>query len=264
MDNELLSVGARVEIVTGPMTGETATVTNNYGIDPYFPYALRGDNLVLTGKWSNDALVLIEESGTDIDLPIGARAPSRPTVDFSGTSRETARKYAAEADSRVLDNPRRSVLQEAAAGRKDVDALELNKAVMAAMRSATTRKGTSIQRREQARHFAHLGHIAQAVLESAVDQQPAFDSTAARSKVVKELKTNLEALQADHGRYYDESEDRIRQLEATLSEFHTTLLDQQAAEMRLRSALDYASGSDFDLGVAINGFLAGYDKGVEA
>lgn len=109
----------------------------------------------------------------------------RPLVDFSGTSRATAREYALAANSRVLTDASQATLAAAAAGRK-VDAYALNEAVTDAMRSASTRLGQSMARRDLGRKVAYLGHITQAVLEAHADGLPVYADQGVRSRKIEE------------------------------------------------------------------------------
>lgn len=119
---------------------------------------------------------------------------ARPLVHFSdkeaGRDRSLARQYAREAVSKkVLDGRDNLILTQAGAGHS-VDAYDLNRAVTAAIRSASTRKGQSMARRSQATHFAHLGHIVQAVLENHADSLPAYEP-GERSRAVEYARTTL-------------------------------------------------------------------------
>lgn len=115
--------------------------------------------------------------------------PTRATVDFSGPSRATARDYAGAAQSRILKSASNAVLKDAAFGYV-VDAYDLNEALLDAMRSATTRLGQSMARRDLARKIAYLGHIVQAVLNNAADGLPAYD-IGERSRLLEEVKPAL-------------------------------------------------------------------------
>lgn len=117
----------------------------------------------------------------------------RPLVDFSGTSRATAREYAADLNSRVLKPNNAETLTRVAEGRK-VDAYEVNAAVLDAMRSVATRFGQSMQRREYTRRAAYLGHIVQAVLEAAADDLPSYTDGGVRSRKIEEQATEIEGL----------------------------------------------------------------------
>lgn len=116
----------------------------------------------------------------------------RPTIDFSGSSRETARRYAVEAQSRILKDESNRVLKQVAAGRPDVDAYALNAAVTDAMRAATTRHGQSMGRRALATKVAYLGHITQAVLENHADGLPVYADSGVRSRKIEEQAREIE------------------------------------------------------------------------
>lgn len=136
------------------------------------------------GKWSLDSL---EEVVEEWD-----KTSTRPLIDFSLSRYATAREYAAEANSRVLKDSSQVVLDDVASGLK-VDAYALNEAVLDAMRSATTRKGQSMARRDLATKIAHLGHIVQAVLESHADGLPAY-AEGDRSRKIETLEGEIAAL----------------------------------------------------------------------
>jgi len=120
-------------------------------------------------------------------------APGRPLVHFSdekaGRDRSKARAYAGRAVSRILEDRDNEVLRAAADG-ESVDAYDLNRAVLAAMRSASTRLGQSSGRRVMATEFAHLGHIVQAVLENHADNLPGY-APGERSRALAELKAEV-------------------------------------------------------------------------
>ena len=119
---------------------------------------------------------------------------TRPLVHFddekAGRDRSKAREAARLAISTANKNPSTNVLLAQAADGRSVDAYALNAAVLDAMRSATTRHGQSMGRRNMAKQFAHLGHIVQAVLENHADNLPAYGE-GERSRVVHEAKIEL-------------------------------------------------------------------------
>lgn len=165
---------------------------------------------------------------------------ARPLVDFSTDSRATARDYAAAADSRILKTESRVALQAAAKG-GEVDAYALNAAVVDAMRSATTRLGQSMARRDLARKVAYLGHIAQAVIENHADGLPTYDSSVARSRKVQELSREIshstevnQALTRD----LTAARDGLRFAEQSFAEERATLTEEAREHAAGRVALD--------------------------
>lgn len=114
-----------------------------------------------------------------------------PTIDFSTPSRKMSRDYAAVLQSRVIDEKHNKTLQRVEFGAEDVDALALNEALMAAMRSGATRFGQSMARREFTSKVAHLGYIVQAVLGNHANQLPPYEG-GPRSPRIAALEASLE------------------------------------------------------------------------
>jgi len=123
--------------------------------------------------------------------------PARPTIDFGGDSRATARDYANSLLSKGLKAESMAVLNDAALGYV-VDALALNEAVLDAMRQSATRYSQSSQRKDHAKRAAYLGHIVQAVLENHADQLPAYEQ-GERSRAVESWK----GIAISHQQYID-------------------------------------------------------------
>lgn len=206
----------------------------------------------------------------EVEAPTGApEAPSRPLIDFSGDSRATAREYAEAANSRVLKPESQADLKAVALGMQ-VDAYDLNEAVLDAMRSASTRLGQSMARRDLTRKIAYLGHIVQAVLENHADGLPAYES-GDRSRLVEAMKADRDNLQRE---LLAETE-RRKGAESTLEEVKATLaeggrlLDENTDSLELSEAavnvlahtLDYAKGLLAALGseqavAQVDGYLA--------
>jgi len=162
--------------------GATATITevvNEEDNEYDGTYTLEFDDKSLSGfgTWTHAALDLVEE------------APTRPTIDFSGSSRETARFYAQEANTRLLSSAHQSLLRSVGKG-EEVDAYSLNEALLAAMRATLTRHGASTKRRDTGRKIAYLGHITQAVLENHAQGLPAYQ-TGERSRLLAEVRPAL-------------------------------------------------------------------------
>lgn len=156
---------------------------------------------------------------------------SKPTVDFSGPSRETAREYAKAADSRILNDDSRKVLKAAAKG-KQVDAYALNEAVLDAMRAATTRHGQSMGRRHLATKVAYLGHITQAVLDAHADGLPTYDDTGVRSRKIETLQGEIAALKTAGEHSIEVNQALTRDLTNARNERYT--LTQAASDERRR------------------------------
>jgi len=127
---------------------------------------------------------------TELTAP---EAFGRPLVHFddekAARDRSKARAAARLAVSRILLDEDNEVLRAAADG-ESVDAYALNRAVLAAMRSASTRLGQSTGRRLMATEFAHLGHIVQAVLENHADNLPGY-GPGERSRVLEEVRETI-------------------------------------------------------------------------
>lgn len=151
--------------------------------------------------------------------------PQRPALTLT---KETSRRYAADADSKVLDGATREILQKAAAG-EPVDAYAFNAALTHAMSAAATRFGQSPARRRLTSKIRHLAYIAQAVIENHADNLPAYEQ-GERSRLVKELRGEISTLTMaasaerrrlcreidDHRAVGLEQERRIRNLEGTV------------------------------------------------
>lgn len=161
---------------------------------------------------------------------------NRPTIDFSGPSRQTAREYAEAANTFLLRGASQADLKAVSLGLQ-VDAYNLNEALLDAMRAATTRIGNSPGRRELARKIAYLGHITQAVLEAHADGLPAY-AEGDRSRKIEELKTEVAELE---NRYLDavreRNEERAGRLTAQerLIDLDEALTEAQARASRVES-----------------------------
>jgi len=155
----------------------------------------------------------------------------RPLVHFSdekaGRDRSKARAYAGHAVSRILEDRDNEVLRAAADG-ESVDAYDLNRAVLAAMRSASTRLGQSSGRRVMATEFAHLGHIVQAVLENHADNLPGY-APGERSRALAELKAEVASSLAEARREIEHAGTVNQSLTQDL-----TTLKQAASDERRR------------------------------
>lgn len=114
---------------------------------------------------------------------------TRPTIDFSGDSRLTARQYAQDHISRVNKPETNDVLRLVARG-QEVDVYDLNEALLDAMRRVATRFGQSMARRRAGEQLAHIGYIVNGVLANVADDLPAYEK-GERSRLVEEAKTAL-------------------------------------------------------------------------
>lgn len=213
--------------------------------------------------------------------------PERPFIDFKFTRYATAREYAREAQSRVLKPESNATLEAVALGLQ-VDAYDLNEAVLDAMRSAATRHGQSLARRGLATRIAHLGHIVQAVLENHADNLPAYQ-TGERSRAVedakealREAKSTVDSLTSDLSAARQQREHmaaEARDLRAEIDEAKLSLADR-AQEITVlhdnlcqitseanefEAALAYAKGFlDDEARARVDGFLEGFQKGSES
>lgn len=195
-------------------------------------------------------------------------------IDFSGSSRETAREYALALNSRVLKDESRVTLAEIARGHK-VDVYKVNAAVLDAMRSVSTRFGQSMQRRQYATKAAYLGHIVQAVLEAAADDLPTYADTGVRSRKIEEQATELEglresvtALNNERDRLAQAASDERRRLVAeiergkkvrqTLTKQASTEIDQIKAKVEEQARVIAGLTEDLTKHVALREYVEKY------
>lgn len=107
----------------------------------------------------------------------------------------TAETYAAHATSvRLLTDEQNIILFQGAQG-QEVDVVEFRKAATAALSAAATRAGDSPSRRTFAKEARHLIHWADAIIEAALDELPAFEP-GERSRKVEELSTEVVRLRS--------------------------------------------------------------------
>lgn len=156
-----------------------------------------GDKGTFGNPWSYGPLTV--ES-----LPKGEEieATPRPLIDFSGSSRATARQYAYDLQSRVNKTETDQVLSQVAEGQQ-VDAYVLAEALLDAQRGCLTRFGQSLSRRRAGEKVAHLGYIAHGVLANHADSLPAYEQ-GERSRAVNSWReiatshqTHIETLTAE-------------------------------------------------------------------
>jgi hypothetical protein len=231
--NERTTIGGPAPHEKGTYVGATATVTEVLHEDDNEydgSYALEFDDSSLSnfGSWSTAALDLVEEYTTE-----------RPTIDFSGSSRSTAREYAKDANTRLLSSTQQAVLRQVAAG-EEVDAYTLNEVLLAAMRASLTRHGASTQRRVTGRKIAYLGHITQAVLENHAQGLPAYEKgerspalAAAREEVTR-YREGLEEANRERGLLTQAASDERRRLCAEIDELRAHRRDLAEERSRLK------------------------------
>lgn len=153
----------------------------------------------------------------------------RPTIDFSGSSRLTARSYASDLVSRVNKPETNDVLRQVANGQQ-VDAYALAAALLDAQRHVATRFGQSMQRRREGEKAAHLGYIAHAVLANHADGLPVYEG-GQRSAKIEELKREVEhagSVNQSLTRDLTEARETVRLLAAQVEEAKAALESEQA------------------------------------
>lgn len=114
---------------------------------------------------------------------------TRPLIDFAGSSRATAREYAADLQSRV-NKPETNAILRAVEQGKSVDAYLLAEALLDAMRHISTRFGQSMARRRAGEKAAHIGYIAHGVLANHADDLPVYED-GQRSRLLSEVQSTL-------------------------------------------------------------------------
>ena len=168
---------------------------------------------------------------------------NRPTIDFSTTSRETARDYADSLISRVNKPETNAVLDEVRSGSEAVDAYALAEGLLDAMRHVSTRFGQSMQRRKYGERVAHLGYIAHGVLANHADGLPVYEP-GERSRKAKQW----EEIAISHQGRIADLEDEAAQQSQLLTEVHDTL---HAAKRELddstRAFSDYKERADAEV-----------------
>lgn len=210
---------------------------------------------------------------------------TRPTIDF-GAASQKARDNAAAANSRILPPPSQKILKAAASG-DTVDAYDLNKAVMHAMRAATTRHGQSMGRRSLAIKIQYLANVTQdalnkhadAIAVAAGDDAPI---TALRGELAHARSDLSEAMQtirvmgaahdretadltralmdahADNDRLQGRLADLSNRADEIQAEVDGQFANAVATRNRLSKALDYATALlTFDKQQRVKGYLDG-------
>lgn len=194
--------------------------------------------------------------------------PNRPLIDFSGSSRATARSYASDLVSRVNKPETNDVLRAVANGQQ-VDAYALAEALLDAQRHVATRFGQSMQRRREGEKAAHLGYIAHAVLANHADGLPVYES-GQRSRKIEELEAEVADLRASVKRANETLAETAADLEREAVKHASTIENliatdeawnaAKAEAARLRAIHAYAYGllSETDR-ARVQGFEDGYD-----
>lgn len=152
------------------------------------------------GAYAYDVEIIESAATTEATDPL----PARPTIDFSTPSRETAREYARSLNSRVLKPENQRILDAVGRG-EQVDAYDLNKAVMEALSSCATRAGQSMARRDMTKKGRHLAYIVQGVLENHADGLPVY-ADGERSRKMEDLKQAVASAREEIDRQVAENE----------------------------------------------------------
>ena len=144
----------------------------------------------------------------------------------------TAEAYAAEATSKKLLTEEQNRILRLAARGQEVDVVEFRKAATAALSAASTRAGASIDRRTYAKEARHLIYWADAIIEAALDELPAFEP-GERSRKVEEL--SAEVVRLRH---------LIDEQSASVSGAQVEITAQVGRAEVLKSQLDSVSNSN--------------------
>ena len=166
-----------------------------------------------------DSTILVDDSGTlayaskiEPVEPESIEPPERPMVDFSGSSRATARHYACEIADEIS---RRAVkpefvdlLYSAGYGGK-VEAYALSEVLLAAMRAGLK---MSKGRSNFGTKVAYLGYITHGVLTNHADSLPAY-AEGERSRKIAELRSELAETQASLEQTYEAVESATETIE---------------------------------------------------
>jgi hypothetical protein len=165
---------------------------------------------------------------------------------LTGTRHSTARLYAADANSRVLDEEHQKTLKAAAAG-KEVDLRAFQKAVTQALSSAATRKGQSMARRDLTRKIRHLAYIADGALDAhlaevsrggnvTVVSQRDHETEQALQDARREVEAHRAALAGERETYQRSTAD----LRDKLSRANTSRIATEILHRRTVAMLEYA------------------------
>lgn len=219
------------------------------------------------GTWTASALEIIGVGRPTEEEPVEEdEAPQlgRPTIDFSGSSRATAREYAAAMPSAALDDEANAILADVASGRAEVDAYALNRALLSVMRLSATRFRNSFDRREFTTKVAHLGHIVQAVLENHADRLPAYEKGIRSRRIetlegeraaltqaasderrrlcaeIDSLRAEAQALASDHLEYKAAADAEISRLRELVGDRTMERDDAETERDTLASVIDYS------------------------
>jgi hypothetical protein len=277
MTNEILSTiskGDRVRIVDHPTVPIKGKSYREQIGKEFTVLDARGDAFHLEGHeghvWVRQHLAKVGDDEV---------APARPTIDFSGDSRATAREYATNILTIVgpTDKPVGPLVD--VANGYVADAYALNAALIASLRIGLNKGRNADTRRSFGTKVAYLAHITQAVLENHADQLPAYVA-GQRSRKVEGLQAELSVATAAFDaakRNYDNAEEEIKRTRSDLDFYKReadkeisrlmSLLDQRAAEVAdkqdvnesLTAVLEYArtllSAADEHAASQVAGFL---------
>lgn len=213
-----------------PVPARTKTHLDGGEMDFYTPWDYE---LVLESTPEIKAFAAVEEEEP---------APGRPTIDFSGSSRATARQYAENILGIAKLVKSKGILEDVAHGYV-VDAYALNAALTAALRAGLNKGRSASDRKDFGREVAYLAHIVQAVLENHADQLPAYVA-GQRSRRIEVLSSELDVVQgqaayatAKHNEVAEEllgvrqaAADYRTQADEEISRL-MSLLEQRAAEV---------------------------------
>lgn len=189
---------------------------------------------------------------------------NRVEIDFSGSSRATARQYAADLQSRV-NKPETNAILNAIEHGEPVEAFATAEALLDAMRHVSTRFGQSMARRRAGEKVAHLGYIVHGVLGNVADGLPAYEK-GDRSRVVEEVKVALveareevEAVTAAYerrGREVEEVRTKAAEQQSRLVAAANEEIDQIKAERDNLAAKLRVAEIERDAAAATIGYIA--------
>lgn len=168
-----------------------------------------------------DEMRWLSQSWFDLAEAEEETTTNRVEIDFSGSSRATARQYAADLQSRV-NKPETNAILNAIEHGEPVEAFAAAEALLDAMRHVSTRFGQSMARRRAGEKVAHLGYIVHGVLGNVADGLPAYEQ-GERSRALADAKQEIANLQNDV---------RLERQRADEFEERGDVYDEQATEVR--------------------------------
>jgi len=155
----------------------------------------RGDSVDIVWVDTNDGLPYTYAAADVVAIITteeSTMSTPRPTIDFSGSSRATAREYAETLKGRCHKYAETNEVLSAVANGEQVDAYRLNAVLPDVFSGCATRAGQSMERRQYTKRARHLAHIAQAVLDNHADGLPAY-AEGDRSRAVEDMKEAVKA-----------------------------------------------------------------------